>query len=69
MGMPHSWVGKVETGERRLDVDEFVRLCRALDIDAGRGIAILEAALPPTANAPALKAAESRGQYTFRKTR
>ena len=46
MRMPHSWIGKVETGERRLDVEEFVRISRALEIDANEGLSILEAALP-----------------------
>ena len=35
--LPHSWVGKIETGERRLDVAEFVRLCRALQVDPHAG--------------------------------
>ncbi len=46
MGMPHSWIGKVETGERRLDVEEFVRISRALEIDIKEGLTLLEAALP-----------------------
>ncbi len=29
----HSWVAKVELGERRLDVIEFVRLAHALGTD------------------------------------
>ena len=43
LGVPHSWVGKVETGERRLDVAELVRLCRALKIDPHQGLAIVVA--------------------------
>ena len=35
----HSWIGKVELGERRLDVVEYVRLCAALDVNPGNGIA------------------------------
>lgn len=31
--LPHSFVGKVEAGERRLDVIEFVAIARALRID------------------------------------
>jgi transcriptional regulator with XRE-family HTH domain len=46
MRMPHSWIGKVETGERRLDVEEFVRISKALEIDSQEGLSILEAALP-----------------------
>lgn len=70
MGMPHSWVGKVETGERRLDVEEFVRLCQALGIDPAQGIAIVKAALPAPLDikpTPALKAAEGRMRYSARK--
>ena len=29
----HTLVGKVETGERRLDVVEFIDYCKALEID------------------------------------
>ena len=31
LGVVHSFVGKVETGDRRLDVFEFVEYCAALD--------------------------------------
>ncbi|MDO4878773.1 MAG: helix-turn-helix transcriptional regulator [Neisseria sp.] len=34
MNVVHSLVGKVETGDRRLDVLEFVEYCRALEWDA-----------------------------------
>ena len=34
MGVIHSFVGKVETGDRRLDVFEFIDYCRALDWNA-----------------------------------
>lgn len=30
---PHSYVSKIETGERRLDVGEFVEIARALRVD------------------------------------
>lgn len=33
LGKPQSFVSKVEIGERRLDVVEFLELCHALDID------------------------------------
>jgi transcriptional regulator with XRE-family HTH domain len=33
LGRPQSWVSKVESGERRLDVDELRAMCAALDID------------------------------------
>lgn len=31
---PQSFVSKYETGERRLDVIEFVDVCQALEVDA-----------------------------------
>lgn len=30
LNRPHTWVGKIETGERRLDVGEFVEVAKAL---------------------------------------
>ncbi len=42
LGVPHSWIGKIETGERRLDVAEFVRLCEALEIDPHAGVKLLK---------------------------
>jgi transcriptional regulator with XRE-family HTH domain len=38
MGVPHSWIGKVEQMERRLDVMEYVSLCKALGVDPAKGI-------------------------------
>jgi len=40
LNVPHSWVGKIETSERRLDFVEFIRLCKALDADPCEGIAL-----------------------------
>ena len=40
--LPHSWIGKIETGERRLDMTEFVRLCRALHADPHEGLDVVE---------------------------
>jgi len=36
LGRPQSYVAKVESGQRRLDVIEFVHLARAVDADAPR---------------------------------
>lgn len=35
-GIPHSFVGKIENAERRLDIVEFVRYCRILGADPGQ---------------------------------
>lgn len=33
LGVPQSYVSKYESGERRIDLVELVRICRALDAD------------------------------------
>ena len=33
MGVILSFIGKVETGERRLDIAEFVKYCQALELN------------------------------------
>lgn len=33
LGVVHSFIGKVETGDRRLDVFEFIEYCKGLDLD------------------------------------
>ena len=33
MKEPHSYIGKIESGERRLDVVEFVAMAKALKMD------------------------------------
>ncbi|MEO0443117.1 MAG: helix-turn-helix transcriptional regulator [Pseudomonadota bacterium] len=38
LGVSHSWIGKVEQMERRLDVCEYVHLCEALDVSPRTGI-------------------------------
>jgi len=35
---PHQFIGKIETGERRLDVYEYVQYCEALDINPAEGL-------------------------------
>ncbi len=39
IGTPHSFIGKVENQERRLDIIEYVRYCKALDVDPLEGVA------------------------------
>lgn len=41
LGRPHSFVQKVETGERRLDVVEYVWYCRALGVLPQDGIDVV----------------------------
>lgn len=41
LGLPHSFVGKIETGERRLDVYEYVQYCKVLKLSAHEGLDIL----------------------------
>lgn len=38
LNVSHSWVGKIETGERRLDIVEYIRVCIALNIDPHVGL-------------------------------
>jgi len=40
LGTPHSFIGKIENQERRLDVVEFVRYCNALEVNAIEGLEI-----------------------------
>lgn len=41
LGVPHSFVQKTETLERRLDVAEYVVYCEALGVDPNEGLRIL----------------------------
>ena len=38
---PHQFIGKVESGERKLDVYEYVQYCQALNIEPTEGIEYL----------------------------
>ena len=38
LGTPHSFIGKIENQERRLDVIEFLRYCEALEVDPYEGL-------------------------------
>lgn len=40
-GVAHTFVGKIEKNERRLDVVEFVRYCNGMNIDPREGLLIV----------------------------
>jgi len=46
LGKPPSFVAKVETGERRLDLVEFVAIARALNLSPAEFIGRVDAAMP-----------------------
>lgn len=46
LGKPQSFVSKYERGERRLDVVEFIQVCRALEISAPEIVSDLEREIP-----------------------
>jgi transcriptional regulator with XRE-family HTH domain len=39
---PHTFVGKIETGHRRLDVIEFVWYCKIMGFDAVEGLSVIQ---------------------------
>ena len=39
---PHQFINKIESGERKLDVYEFVQYCKALELDPVDGINLLK---------------------------
>ncbi|MBO1928488.1 helix-turn-helix transcriptional regulator [Thiomicrorhabdus sp. 6S2-11] len=41
IGKPHSFIAKIEEGQRRLDVVEFVWYCQKLELDAHAGLDLL----------------------------
>ncbi len=45
LGVIHSWVGKIEQGERRLDLVEYLKICKALKVDPHEGLNLLQKAL------------------------
>lgn len=44
LGTPHSYIGKVENQERRLDVVEYLEYCTALGVDPTEGLKLASAA-------------------------
>ena len=47
MGVIHSLVGKIESGERRLDAIEFVMYCEAINAEVLEGIEVIQTSLHP----------------------
>jgi len=60
LGVHHSWIGRVEQGERRLDMVEFVSLCREIGCDAREG---LDLVMARDARSRLRLAAETRATY------
>lgn len=46
LGKPASFVAKIEVGERRLDLVEFIALARAIEVDEVELLRTIAAALP-----------------------
>jgi transcriptional regulator with XRE-family HTH domain len=42
LGEHSSVIGKIEVGERRLDVYEYCQYCKALDLDPNEGLKVLK---------------------------
>lgn len=47
LGRPQSFVSKFETGERRLDVTEYIDVCEALGLDAPDTLREIQVATAP----------------------
>ena len=41
LNVRHTWIGKIEQAERRLDLLEYLRLCEALGVDPHEGLDLL----------------------------
>ena len=50
MDKPHSFIQKVEQGERRLDVVEYIWYCHTLGIDPRIGLGLIENEIPNDIN-------------------
>jgi len=42
LGTPHSFIGKIENQERRLDVVEYMHYCKALNVDPNEGLGVCD---------------------------
>jgi transcriptional regulator with XRE-family HTH domain len=66
LAIHHSWVARIEHGDRRLDLAEFVRLCKAIGCNPHDGLSLLVDATPGSA---ALKAADKGPTWPKSKSR
>lgn len=41
IGKPHSFIGKIESGQRRLDVVEYIWYCQKLGLNPNEGINLI----------------------------
>lgn len=41
LGVSHTWVSKVESGDRRLEINEYVDLCFALGLNPHAGLDLI----------------------------
>jgi len=64
LNVHHSWVGRVEQGERRLDVMEFARLCDGIGCDAAEGMLLIA---PSAREVRSRKVAEPPVVYRIRR--
>jgi transcriptional regulator with XRE-family HTH domain len=65
MKVSHSWVAKTESGERRLEIQEFANLCLAMGLDPHEGLDLLIAGQPsyPRLAQESMLAAEPPPRY------
>jgi len=45
LDVPHSFVGKIEQGERRIDVVEYLQYCEALGVSPFEGLEMMNSSL------------------------
>jgi transcriptional regulator with XRE-family HTH domain len=62
LDVPHSFIGKVETRERRIDLIEFVVICRTLSLSPHDGLdVVLAAAAENSADTPTVAGLPGKG--------